>query len=66
MFGESDAADVTPGDVIVISDLNIVISAKRETFKVSFDALLLWRNVTMTDFVFLPQTPVRTLFRCSA
>ena len=67
MLGESAAADITPGDITVISSLslNIVISAKHETFKVSFDVLLLlWRGVIVTDFTFLPLTPVRAL--CSA
>ena len=66
MLGESDAADIAPGDITMISSLNIVISAKRETFRVSFVVLLLWRGVTVTDFTFSPLTPVRALCRCSA
>ena len=66
MLGESAAADITPGDITVISSLslNIVISAKHETFKVSFDVLLLlWRGVIVTDFTFATDTSQGTVQR---
>lgn len=68
MLGESDAADITPGDVTLNFGLNIVISTKREIFTISADVLLIWPagDVTVTDFTFLPLAPVVVLCRCSA